>query len=219
MTDAPLPVQPDELPSRLPIFPLAGCILLPGGQLPLNIFEPRYLDMCREAMAGEQIIGMVQPIDPNDTAENPSVYATGCAGRIIEFEEADDNRFLITLRGLCRFEIAEELSMHHRYREVCAAWTPFAQDLKSCRCTLDRDDLIPRLETYFNRCGLKVDWEVIAETPDHCLVTSLAMICPFMPTEKQALLECPDTAARSDLLVTLMEMATASNGEAPVTRH
>ena len=220
MTERPLPTQPGDLPSRLPIFPLAGCILLPGGQLPLNIFEPRYLDMCRDAMAGERIIGMVQPTDPDDAGRAPAVYATGCAGRIAEFEETDDNRFLITLTGLCRFAIAEELPMTHRYREVRAAWAPFARDLEACRCKLDRSALIPTLETYFGCCGLTADWETIAATPDHCLVTSLAMICPFSCTEKQALLECRDTTERSTLLVALMEMAAAAGGgDAPATRH
>ncbi len=219
MTDDPLPPQPGELPNSLPIFPLAGCILLPGGQLPLNIFEPRYLDMCRNAMAGERIIGMVQPTDPQDAAECPAIYSTGCAGRITEFEETDDNRFLITLTGLCRFNIDEELPMTHLYREVRAAWSPFARDLEACPCTLDRSELIPTLETYFGCCGLTADWETIAGTPDHCLVTSLAMICPFSATEKQALLECRDTTERSALLVALMEMAAAAGGDAPVTRH
>ena len=220
MTDGPLLTQPDELPSSLPIFPLAGCILLPGGQLPLNIFEPRYLEMCRAAMANEKIIGMVQPTDPRDAAEFPAVYATGCAGRITEFEETDDNHFLITLTGLCRFDIVEELPITHRYREARAAWTPFAQDLEACRCKLDRDALIPMLETYFGCCGLAADWDTIAGTPDHCLVTLLAMICPFSASEKQALLECRDTTERSVLLVALMQMAVAAGGgDAPVTRH
>ena len=225
MTERPRPPQSGELPGSLPIFPLTGCILLPGGQLPLNIFEPRYLEMCRDAMAGERVIGMVQPTDPQDAAQCPAVYATGCAGRITGFEETDDNRFLITLTGLCRFEIAEELPMTHRYREVRATWTPFAQDLEACRCKLDRSALIPTLESYFGCCGLTADWETIAGTPDHCLVTSLAMICPFSASEKQALLECHDTTERSALLVALMEMAAAAGGrlggmgDAPVTRH
>ena len=219
MTDGTLYTQPGKLPSRLPIFPLAGCILLPGGQLPLNIFEPRYLEMCRDALAGEKIIGMVQPTDPEDSAAAPAVYATGCAGRITEFEKTDDNRFLITLTGLCRFEIAEELPMTHPYRKVRAAWAPFARDLEAFGCKLDRGALIPTLETYFSCCGLTADWDTIAGTPDHCLVTSLAMICPFSATEKQALLECRDTTERSALLVVLMEMVTAGGDDVPVTRH
>ena len=215
-SDSPRPAE--VLPASMPIFPLAGCILLPGGRLPLNIFEPRYLDMCHDALAGERIIGMVQPTDPNDGCEKPAVYETGCAGRITDFSETDDDRFLITLTGISRFRIAEELPTTKRYREIRASWEPFSQDLNACPCLLNRSQLIPALENYFACCGLTADWEAIEQTPDHCLVTSLAMICPFSPTEKQALLECRDAAERSTLMLALMEMASFGDGDG-VTRH
>jgi len=196
------------LPSILPIFPLAGVLLLPRGRLPLNIFEPRYLAMTRDALAGERLIGMVQPSDPSARGSEPTVYPTGCAGRITSFSETDDGRFLITLTGICRFRIREELPLLEGYRRVVPEWREFAQDLDSeDEPGFDRDRLLRGLRTYFQQHQIQADWDAITAVPGERLVTSIAMICPFDPSEKQALLEAPDLDERARLLTAIVEMA------------
>jgi uncharacterized protein len=193
----------------LPIFPLAGVLLLPRGRLPLNIFEPRYLAMTRDALAGDRLIGMVQPSDPNQPASgNPPVYPTGCAGRITSFSETEDGRYLITLTGLCRFRIREELPLHRGYRRVVPRWDEFADDLRNPRKPgFDRDRLIRGLRSYFEKHQIKAEWDAIDSVPGDRLVTSIAMVCPFEPSEKQALLEAGDLEKRAELLTAIVEMA------------
>src|SRR5215471_4234948 len=196
------------LPAILPIFPLTGVLLLPRGRLPLNIFEPRYLAMTRDALAGERLIGMVQPSEPADMRGNPPVYPTGCAGRITSFSETDDGRFLITLTGICRFRIGEELPLLEGYRRVVPEWGPFARDLDGEDETgFDRDRLLRGLRAYFQQHQISADWDAVTAVPGERLVTSVAMICPFDPSEKQALLEAPDLEERARLLTAIVEMA------------
>src|SRR6266478_9142438 len=196
------------LPSILPIFPLAGVLLLPRGRLPLNIFEPRYLAMTRDAIAGERLIGMVQPSDPAAARSNPPVYPTGCAGRITSFSETEDGRFLITLTGTSRFRIREELPLLEGYRRVAPEWREFARDLESeDEPGFDRDRLLRGLRAYFQHHQISADWDAITSVPGERLVTSIAMICPFEPSEKQALLEAPDLEERARLLTAIVEMA------------
>ncbi|MFQ5955916.1 MAG: LON peptidase substrate-binding domain-containing protein [Kiloniellales bacterium] len=210
----------EDLPKVIPIFPLAGVLLLPRGTLPLNIFEPRYLNMTADALRQERVIGMVQPLDPEAQGDNPVVYPTGCAGRLTQFGETDDGRYLITLTGLCRFEIAEELPLHNGYRRVIPRWDAFAADLvEEAEPDIDRDRLVERLRPYFDAQGIDADWEAIAETPDERLVTALAMLCPFEPREKQALLECPTLAERNDAMIALMEMALTDDEGADSVLH
>jgi hypothetical protein len=202
-----------SLPETLPIFPLAGALLLPRGQLPLNIFEPRYLAMTNDAMLGDRIIGMARPIDPREESETaPAVYKTGCAGRITSFEETTDGRYLINLTGVCRYSIIEELSLSDSgYRRVHAAYDGFADDLdEAAEASVDR----ARLTRTLQRCfppddDVQVDWTAIARAPSDSLVTSLAMILPFAPSEKQALLEARDLGERARILTALMEMMAA----------
>jgi hypothetical protein len=193
----------------LPIFPLAGVLLLPRGQLPLNIFEPRYLAMTRDALGGDRLIGMVQPSDPNQPAGgNPPVYPTGCAGRITSFSETEDGRYLITLTGLCRFRIREELPLASGYRRIVPRWDEFADDLKNPRPpTFDRERLVRGLRAYFEKHRIKAEWDAINSVPGERLVTSIAMVCPFEPSEKQALLEARDLDQRAELLTAIVEMA------------
>ena len=196
------------LPSILPIFPLAGVLLLPRGRLPLNIFEPRYLAMTRDALAGERLMGMVQPSDPSARGSEPTVYPTGCAGRITSFSETDDGRFLITLTGICRFRIREELPLLEGYRRVVPEWREFAHDLDSeDEPGFDRDRLLRGLRAYFQQHQIQADWDAIIAVPGERLVTSIPMICPFDPSEKQALLEAPDLDERARLLTAIVEMA------------
>jgi uncharacterized protein len=196
------------LPAILPIFPLTGVLLLPRGRLPLNIFEPRYLAMTRDALAGERMIGMVQPSDPATPGSNPPVYPIGCAGRITSFAETDDGRFLITLTGTCRFRIREELPLLEGYRRVVPEWRDFARDLEGeAEPVFDRERLIRGLKGYFQQHQMSADWDAITSVPGARLLTSIAMLCPFDPSEKQALLEASDLDDRAGLLTAIVEMA------------
>ena len=227
MSDQPAAREGTALPDSLPIFPLAGVLLLPRGRLPLNIFEPRYLAMTRDALGGERLIGMVQPNDPALGAPgsgdiNPPVYPVGCAGRITSFSETDDGRFLITLTGVSRFRISEELPLLSGYRRIVPDWRPFAHDRdRSVKPNFDRERLVRGLKGFFTARQISADWEAIDKAPGEYLVTSLAMACPFAPSEKQALLEAADPDARADLLTMLVEMAALkpTTEESGGTRH
>jgi len=210
----------EDLPRVIPVFPLTGILLLPGGKLPLNIFEPRYLAMVRDALADEQrMIGMVQPRmpDPDDNRgptdmsalmEQPDIYTTGCAGRITAFSESDDGRYLLTLSGVCRFDIAEEMTLRDGYRRVLADYHRFRSDLAAqSDAGVDRDRLLGVVKQYFRQQDIKANWETVEATPVERLVTSLAMTCPFGPNERQALLEASDLKQRADMVITLLEMA------------
>jgi hypothetical protein len=210
----------EALPATLPIFPLNGVLLLPRGRLPLNIFEPRYLAMTRDAMGAERMIGMIQPSDPNDTGDNPPVYRTGCAGRITSFSETEDGRLLITLTGIARFDIREELPLRSGYRRVVAEWDPYRADIAPDDGAIDRERLLAVLRVFFKVHGISADWDTIKQTPDERLVTSLAMICPFAANEKQALLEAGNLEERAEVMIALIEMAViegAKDGEG--SRH
>ena len=231
MSDRPGPGMQGPLPDTLPIFPLTGVLLLPRGRLPLNIFEPRYLAMVRDALGGERLIGMVQPSEPQDDnrgprgigGPNPPVYPVGCAGRLTQFSEADDGRFMITLTGVSRFRIADELPLVSGYRRVVPDWTPFAGDRElPAPPHFDRARLIRGLQSYFAQRQVSADWSAAEKAPGEHLITSLAMACPFAPTEKQALLEAPDLGERAKLLTTLVEMAAvkpANEEDGGGTRH
>ncbi|WP_158047678.1 LON peptidase substrate-binding domain-containing protein [Skermanella pratensis] len=207
---SPNPFDPsfDQLPEIISIFPLAGVLLLPRGKLPLNIFEPRYLAMIDDALSGNRIIGIIQPSDPLSRASAPPVYPIGCAGRITSFTETDDGRYLITLTGVSRFEIVRELPIVRGYRRVTASWERFAGDPSEPGPALfDRARLVEGLRTYFKIQGISANWDAIESTPDERLVTSLAMICPFEPSEKQALLECGTLSERASMMIAIIEMA------------
>src|SRR5437763_939574 len=211
------------LPEILPIFPLAGVLLLPRGRLPLNIFEPRYLAMTRDALGGERLIGMIQPSDPSVPGMNPPLYPVGCAGRITQFSETDDGRYLITLTGVSRFRIRQELPLLSGYRRIIPDWQPFQHDRDApARARFDRERLVNGLKAFFGQRQVSADWDAIDKAPGEHLVTSLAMACPFAPSEKQALLEAADLEELAKLLTTLLEMAavkppTEENGGG--TRH
>jgi len=209
----------EELPAVLPIFPLAGALLLPGCRLPLNIFEPRYLDMTRDALASHRLIAMVQPTDPRARDPRPEVYRTACAGRIAEHRDTPDGRILIALSGIARFAIAEELDVTTRYRQVKADWSAYPGDFgapPSGDGEIDRQRLLQAITAYLKHCNIPADRQAIEGAPSDALVNSLAMICPFQPPEKQALLEARDIAERCRLMLALMEMAVLqAHGGAP----
>jgi Lon protease-like protein len=200
----------DALPRTIPIFPLTGALLLPGGRLPLNIFEPRYLAMVSDALRSERIIGMIQPIEPETASRVPQVEEVGCAGRIVSFSETADGRYLITLRGLIRFNAGDELETVGGYRRVVPDWDPFAVDmLEPTGIEYDRPRLEKAARRYFIQQNMQIDADAIDKLDDISLVTALSMLCPFATLEKQALLEAPDHAERAELLTGLIEMAAA----------
>ncbi|HWG79342.1 MAG TPA: LON peptidase substrate-binding domain-containing protein [Stellaceae bacterium] len=214
------PFAPDfaQLPKTLPIFPLTGVLLLPGGHLPLNIFEPRYLAMTRDALAEARMIGMVQPTEGQGDAGDPPVYRRGCAGRMTAWSETDDGRYLITLAGVARFDITEELPRNERlYRRVVPDWSPYEGDLAEESAPLaaaERERLLAAIKPFFDRHGITADWKAVEASADERLVTTLAMVCPFASGEKQALLDAKDALERARLLTALMEMA-ALGGDTP----
>jgi len=214
---------PDDLPETIPVFPLPGALLLPHGSLPLNIFEPRYLNLTADALGQGRMMGMVQPVhaEPDPVSDTAELYRTGCLGRITSFAETDDGRFLITLTGVSRFRIAGELESVRGYRRVAVRYDAFADDLQEdTGATADRQRLLDAVRAYFRLQGIDTDWAAIKEAPDGALVTSLAMTCPFEPREKQALLECRGLIERGELLTTLMEMAVhGSKAVAYGARH
>jgi uncharacterized protein len=201
-----------DLPQALPVFPLTGVLLLPRGQLPLNVFEPRYLAMVDAALAGHRLIGMIQPSEHEDRALRPGLSAVGCAGRIIAYRETDDGRYLITLEGICRFKVAAEPVVDTPFRQIEPDYAPFAGDLADSKDgDFPRDRLLGALKTYLSQRDLKADWKTVMEAPAETLVNALSMLCPFDPAEKQALLEAQDWESRTAVLVALLEMA----GSAP----
>ncbi|NQW10719.1 MAG: LON peptidase substrate-binding domain-containing protein [Alphaproteobacteria bacterium] len=220
MTDSPFAHRFEELPNTIPVFPLAGVLLLPRGRLPLNIFEPRYLNMVRDALGAGRLIGMIQPLPEADGAAEPALYRVGCAGRITEFAETDDDRLLITLTGVCRFTVDQEVTSMRGYRRVVADWSRFESDFTAEGGTgLDREALTRRLRLYFDAHDITADWDTIRDTPNERLMTTLAMVCPFAPNEKQALLEADDLKARSTVLATLLDMATLGEKGGDHARH
>ncbi len=207
-----------DLPRVIAIFPLTGALLLPGGMLPLNIFEPRYLNMIQAALAsGHRTIGMIQP-KGDDAGEVPSVYDTGCAGRIVSFAETDDGRILITLTGMCRFAVVEELPLKDGYRRAVAEYGRFRVDMSAeARADIDRARLLKVLKAYLEHEKIEANWKAIEDADDAQLVASLAMMCPFRASEKQALLEAPDLAERTRVIVALLEMALVAPGDGSAT--
>lgn len=207
----------DDLPRTLGIFPLTGVLVLPRGQLPLNVFEPRYLALVDAAIAGNRLIGMIQPLEHEDAREKPPLTSTGCAGRITSYKETDDGRYLITLTGVCRFKVLSELSATAPYRQVETDFSPFLADLVSAEDSgFPRERLLAALKSYLAKRDLKADWRNVISAPAETLVNALSMLCPFEPAEKQALIEARSWHERVSTLVALLEMAGDSPGSASV---
>ncbi len=211
MTSAPTPTAASAaLPQEIPVFPLTGVLLLPRGQLPLNIFEPRYRAMVEDALKSDRIIGVIQPRDFQQgmTSDKAPLFATGCAGRITAFEETEDDRYLITLTGVSRFHMTSEMGLQRGYRRACVNWSSFTDDLHSHDCLgIDRAHLKGLLRSYFDIEGLSCSWDSIDGASDDKLITALSMICPLDPGEKQALLEAACCRTRAKMFMTMLEMA------------
>ncbi|RIJ17833.1 peptidase S16 [Henriciella mobilis] len=195
-----------DLPDTLPVFPLAGALVFPRWSLPLNIFEPRYLNMIDDAMSGHRLIGMIQPAGGSKQA--PHLARVGCAGRVTSYSETEDGRYLINLSGICRFSVVEELDVTTPYRQVRADWSRFAADLSEPEptCLPDRAHLAEALKKYVAVNEMEVDWDAVETAPLETLVNALAAGCPFSPMEKQALLEASDLCGRCDALIALLDM-------------
>lgn len=201
-------VKAVDLPETLPVFPLPGALLLPRSRLPLHIFEPRYLQMFEDALkTAGRLIGMVQP-NPGRGGEK-ALHAIGCAGRITQFSETEDGRYLVTLTGISRYRVIEEVSGFTPYRRCKVRWDGFDRDMGPTEqdAGFDRPRLMKLLERYFSARGLSTDWETLREAEDELLINSLSMLLDFEPEDKQALLEAPSLATRRETLITLIEFA------------
>ena len=220
MSDHALASNIGDLPETLSIFPLPGALLLPRGHLPLHIFEPRYRNLTRDALAGDRMIGMVQPLEADTADDHPAVYATGCVGKISSCSRTTDGRYYFTLIGVIRFDISRELPPLDGYRRVVTDYTRYTGDLALTEGgALDRSRLAGAMRSYLDTRGIDADWEAVDKAEDEQLVTSLAMLCPFAPSEKQALLESPTIEARGGLLIALMEMSALHGESDNAVRH
>ncbi|MBT4118282.1 MAG: peptidase S16 [Rhodospirillaceae bacterium] len=215
----PFGIAFDALPGAISIFPLPGALLLPGGRLPLNIFEPRYLAMIFDALGDSRLIGMVQTEAEHGglVPEDAPLFGIGCAGRIVAFNETRDGRLMITLEGVCRYRIDAELGDKNGYRRVRPDFSAFRADMDERPAGLDRDGFLEVLRRYFDAKQLKVDWASLEQTEDRLLIANLAMMCPFGLPEKQALLEAPDFAAITSVMEQLMTMAIQEAGPSTAT--
>jgi uncharacterized protein len=204
---------PADLPETLSVFPLAGALLLPRGQMPLNIFEPRYLAMVDDALRdGHRLIGMIQPAPAHPgTPERPSLYRIGCAGRITQLAETGDARYLMQLTGVARFRVVAELEVATAYRQCRVDFFPFTDDFiaRKGEELVDRKAVLAALTAFLKANDLKADWQDIENAPNEALVNALAMMSPFDPAEKQAMLEAPDLKTRAEILVAVTEIARA----------
>jgi Lon protease-like protein len=221
------PFDPDieSLPDAIPVFPLAGVLLLPGGKMPLNIFERRYLAMTRAAlMDPRRLIGMIQPTGHAEGETGPALYPIGCAGRIVSFAETDDGRYLITLDGLCRFRATAEQPMIEGYRRFAVDFAPYRSDIDDryqdrTPPPINRTGVITAAEGYFRARNMSINPEALKKLDDGSLINALSMGCPFTPEEKQALLEAADGVARAQLLETLFAMGASESLGGEATRH
>ena len=203
-------IRISDLAEIVPVFPLSGVILLPRAQLPLNIFEPRYLNMVDDAMAGDRLITMVQA--SGGLTAKPELASVGCVGKITSFSETSDGRYLITLTGVCRARLASELPVQSPYRQCRLDYTPYEDDLSEEPNDLedfDRPRLIAALTAYLRRRSLEIDWDTAKQAPHEPLINSLSIALPFEPASKQLLLESPSLEARAEALIAILEIDTA----------
>lgn len=205
-----------DIPATIPVFPLPRALLLPRTELPLNIFEPRYLQMIEDTIRGDRVIGMIQPNEPEDSAsKTPALYPVGCVGRLTNFGETGDGRYQVVLTGIARFRIVEELSSLSPYRQCKVDYTSFADDLLQGlgEDDVDRESLLKTLANYLAANSIEADWSGITQAPTEALVNGLSLMSPFGVREKQALLEARDLKTRAELLVAATEITLAA-GEA-----
>ncbi len=210
---------PADCPGVIPVFPLSGALLLPRGQMPLNIFEPRYLAMIDDALKSDRVIGMIQPDPESGAASVPKLYGVGGAGRITQFAETGDGRYLVTLIGIARFRVADELPTTTPYRQCRVSYEPFTADFlpRAGEDQVDRPGVLRALRDFVEANDLKVDWRGIEQAPNEALVNALCMMSPFGPREKQALLEAADLKTRADALIAITEIELARDEDSEPT--
>lgn len=205
----------DDIPAIVPVFPLSGALLLPGTQMPLNLFEPRYLAMFDAALASNRVIGMIQPVFSGDigSPDRPNLCKVGCLGRITAYTETGDGRYVITLQGICRFRVLEEVTATTPFRQCRVA--PFASDLADHDNgdDVDRDALLEAFRSYLTANELEADWESVEKAANGPLVNALSVMSPYGPAEKQALLEAQSIRARAETLIAITEMTLARGSE------
>lgn len=207
----------DDLPEIVPVFPLSGALLLPGGQMPLNIFEPRYLAMVDDAIGGDRLIGMIQPrFDlPAAGGDEPQLCDLGCLGRITALQESGDGRYLINLTGICRFRVLREMDCRRGYRRCRIAVFGRELDSSGDGADVDRDALLATFRRYLEANGMEADWDSVRRASSETLVTALCMMSPYGPAEKQALLEADTLKARAETLIAITEIALARGSGEP----
>ncbi len=217
--------RPADLPPRIPVFPLRGAILLPRATLPLNVFEPRYLEMLDDVMSGDRLIGIVQPAisEAAEDEESPSgpvgLRNVGCVGRVTSYQEVDHARRMITLTGVMRYDVLDEAVTDLPYRTMSVSYDRYATDLNEGlgEEQVDRPNLLRVLRSYLDANKLEADWAAIQRASSEFLINALCVMCPYGPEEKQALLEAEDLKCRADVLVALAEMELASSGSSGTT--
>ena len=208
---------PSDMPAIIPVFPLPGALLLPRGHMPLNIFEPRYLEMVDDALRdGHRMIGMIQPDAARIGSEDrPNLYKVGCVGRMTQFAESGDGRYLLQLTGIARFRVEEELKVITAYRQCRVTFAPFIDDFTARKgeTEVNRDAVLAALTEFLKARHLQADWDGIEKAPNEALVNALAMMAPFGAAEKQAMLEAPDLKSRAEILVAATEIELAKNSD------
>ena len=211
--------EPADLPEKIPLFPLAGALLLPRTDLPLNIFEPRYLLMIEEAMRNERVIGIIQPQGHSDMAQ-PELESVGCAGRITSYSETEDGRLFVTITGVCRFAVLKEVEASTPYRQAIVDYRPYAIDFVSetGARSVNREQLIKAFRQYLEANDMSADWNEVEAVSTEVLVNTLSLLAPYPARDKQALLEAPDLKSRADVLVALTELALAKSSSGPSRR-
>jgi len=197
-----------DLPEQIPLFPLSGALLLPRTDLPLNIFEPRYVAMIEQAMQGDRVIGMIQP-DEDDKSDKPKLEKVGCAGRITSYVETEDGRLQVIITGICRFKLKKEAAVKTPFRQATVNYKPFAVDLVigSGAPSVNREQLLEAFRQFLEANNMTTNWKEVNEVGTELLVNTLSLMAPYPPSEKQALLEAPDLKSRADMLVALTELA------------
>jgi Lon protease-like protein len=214
--------RPSDMPASLPLFPLGGGLLLPRRPIQLTLFEPRYLEMLDAALAGERLIGVIQPVADDDSeSDSPELFPVGCAGRIVQYAEIGDKRCFVTLMGVARFRIARELGVAKRYRSAVADYSDFAGDFTEGlgESAVDRKALVDALSEFAEANKIGVDWDDIEKASNETLVNALAMMSPYGNREKQALLEAHDLKSRAEILVAISQVVLARNPDAPQLLH
>ena len=203
----------EDLPKVIPIFPLNGVLILPGSELPLHIFEKRYIEMLKDSIKTSSMIGIVQPLESNNLDMKPDLYKVGCAGRIIGYRETEDGRYFITLHGICRFKLSKENISNTPYRQYTVDYSKYKNDFSEIdlkQNLFDRKILFPNLKLYLSRHDIKIDFAALDSVADSIIIQSLAMTCPFEPNEKQFILEATSIEERAKIVSSLIEISIKS---------